>query len=409
MRTDTPAPDEDYRTALREAVLCEQTFLRLIASGRLRGSDSPWRKIVVRPVQVKGERRIQFSYFDGKKDTTRNFTGTDLSRKLDEVLSMPFRNFHVQATSGDLHVRLTRKGKALISRGKPSRPEEKPSLRHDREKRYPLAAGAPDDFLQAVGIVDQRGRIRPAMQGKFRQISEFLRLLEQALQPEELPEGRITIVDCGCGRAYLTFAAYHYLRHVLGLYPHIVGIDEDREIVEKCERLRASLGWDELEFRVSKIAGHVPGTRPDVVLSLHACDTATDEAIAQGIRWQSRVILAAPCCQHELRAQLRSSLFGPVLRHGILKQRTADILTDAFRALVLRITGYRADVVEFVDPDHTAKNLMIRAVKALKPGAPSFVQEYQDLKRFWQVEPCLERLAGETLRRWLDAPPTARP
>ena len=391
---------DDYRAAVVEGVLDEEKFLRLTASGRQRGASLPWVKVVVRPVLVRGRRRVQFSYFDEKKDTTKNYFGKALVGKLEELLAMPFRQFHVQSTTGDLYARITKKGKALITRGKPSRHEREPALSHDRVKRYPIPADGSDVFLQALGIVGASGGVHAAMQGKFRQVNEFIKLLAEMLGPEDLTGEMLEIVDCGCGNAYLTFGAYHYLTHLRGVPTRVVGVDANEETIEGCLRLRDSLGWEGLEFQVSRIADFSPARRPDMVLGLHACDTATDEAIAQAILWGSRVVLAAPCCQHELHSQLKSPLFGPVLRHGILKERTADILTDAFRALVLRIMGYRTDVVQFVDPEHTAKNVMIRARKGLKPGDRRFVREYEELKRFWGVAPCIEGLLGERLTRF---------
>ncbi len=392
---------DDHRTAVRQAVLDEKTFLRLTASGKARGAEPPWVKVVVRPVEVGGRRRMQFSCFDGTKDITKNFTGATVGEKLDEVLAMGFSQFHVQSTTGDLRVRITKKGRALVRRAKPSRHEREPVLTHDRRKPYPIPADGDDSFLQAIGIMGRSGSVRAAMQGKFRQVNEFLRLMEQMLSPEDLTKQALEIVDCGCGNAYLTFAAYHYLNDIKGMPAHVVGVDTNEEIIAKCRDLSGLLGWEAVEFRVSRIREFRPERPPDLVLSLHACDTATDEAIAQGIRWGSRFILAAPCCQHELHDTLRAPLFQPVLRHGILKERTADILTDAFRALVLRIMGYRTDVVQFVDPEHTAKNLMIRAKKGLKPGGKGHVREYERLKEFWGVEPCIEGLLGEEIGRYL--------
>jgi len=391
----------DYRARVRAAVLDEPTFLRLTVSGRLRGAEVPWVKAVVRPVLLRGRRRMQFSYFDGRKDITKNFAGDDVAARLDELLALPFTQFLAQSTSGDLHVRITKRGRVLIGRGKPSRAESEPDLSHDRVKAYPLSANAPDAFLQAIGIMDRNGRVRATMQGKFHQINEFLTLMQQMLQPADFAAGPLEIVDCGCGNAYLTFGAYHYLNHLRGIPAHVTGVDSNREIIEKCDQLRDSLGWDGLGFHVARIAEFAPQTRPDVVLSLHACDTATDEALAQGILWGSRVILAAPCCQHELHTQLKAEVMRPVLRHGVLGERTADILTDAFRALVLRIMGYRTDVVQFVSPEHTTRNLMIRARSGLKAGDKRFIREYQDLKIFWEVEPWIEQLLGERIAQVL--------
>ncbi|MGQ9629875.1 MAG: class I SAM-dependent methyltransferase [bacterium] len=389
---------------MKRAVLDEEKFLRLTLSGKLRGDVTPWVKVSVRPVLIGGRREIQFSYFDSKKSVTKNFSGDVLQNRLDEVLAIPFTRIHVQSTSGDIHVRITRKGKALVTRGKPSSRREGPALSHDHVKRYPLAVDAPDTFLQAIGVMSERGKVLSSMQGKFRQINEFLRIIQQTIPRDDLTQQTIHIVDCGCGSAYLTFAAYHYLNRVCGLPVHLVGIDMNEELIDRCNGLRDSLGWSGPEFYTSRIADFTPVVPPDVVLSLHACDTATDEAIARGILWGSRVILAAPCCQHELHRQIRAPLLRPMLRHGVLRERFADLLTDTFRALVLRIMGYRTSVIEFVSPEHTTKNLMIRAEKGLKPGCADFVREYEDLKSFFNVSPIIEQLLGEEIQRFLRTP-----
>ena len=392
---------EDHRTTIRAAVLQEDTFLQLTASGRARGGSPPWQKVAVRPVVVKGVRRLQFAYFNDKKSLTKNYADADAHAEVDSILAAAFGSFHVQATHGDLHVRLSKKGKALISRGKPSRAEPQPNLAHNRTKQHLLPVGKPDTFLWTCGITDRAGNVRPAMRGKFRQVNTFLELFSHVLPAAEQSDRPLTIVDCGCGSAYLTFAAYHYRTHMQNRPTHVIGVDSDAEIITKCRQLKESLQWDGLDFHQSTIAAFEPATPPDVILSLHACDTATDEAIAQGIRWEGSVILAAPCCQHELHDRVQHPLFQPVLRHGILKQRTADILTDTFRALVLRIMGYRTDVVEFVSPEHTSRNLLIRAVKTQAPGDSAAVQEYVQLKQFWNVTPYLEELLGDVLAPYL--------
>ena len=402
MSANTCGPRDDYKAIVKSAVLDEQTFLGLTLSQKLREDATPWTKIRLRPVLIKGHREMQFSYFDAKKNITKNFAGYELQKRLDEVLAIPFSQIHVQSTSGDIHVRITRKGRALITKGKASSQSKAPVLLHDRVKHYPLAVDTPDAFLQTIGVMNSQGKVRASMRPKFRQINEFLRIVEQMLPQSDLAQRPIHVVDCGCGSAHLTFAAYHYLNHVYDLSVHLVGVDVNQELMHKCRRLRDSLGWDGLEFHSSSIADFVPTVLPDMVLSLHACDTATDEAIAQGILWGSRVILAAPCCQHEFHRQLQQPVFRPLLRHGILRERLADLLTDAFRALVLRIMGYRTRVVEFVSPEHTSKNLMIRAEKGLRPGDPAYVQEYTDLKGFWNVSPVIEQLLGEEIQRFLE-------
>lgn len=310
---------EQANGQIREAVEQEETFLRLIASGRLRREALPWTKVVVRPVALKGGRRVQFSYFDGRKDITKNYRPDEAREKLEEVLSMPFRQFHVQSATGDLYVRVTKKGKVSVARSGPSRHETEPTLAHDRQKPHVLPVDKPDAFLHRLGLSDESGRPRRATYAKFRQINEFLRLLLQVFPLDELSGRTVNIVDCGCGSAHLTFAAYHYLANIEGISTTVTGIDANDEIICGCCELRDELGWEGVDFAVAKIIDFVPSAAPDLVLSLHACDTATDEAIAQGIAWGSRGILAAPCCQHELHSKLAAPLFRPVLRHGVLK------------------------------------------------------------------------------------------
>jgi len=386
--------NEDYRAVVKATVLEEQTFIKLILSKPLRQLETPWTRITVRPVLVRSERVMQFSHFDGTKDVTSNFSAGEAGARLDEALAMPFGQAHVQSTSGDLQVLISRKGRALIKKMMPSRHEDAPVLSHDRTKDQPLPANTKDPFLRAARIVNKSGRMRAAMRGKFNQINEFLRIIDQVLGPDERAEP-VRIADCGCGSAALTFGAYHYLNHIRNTPARVVGMDTNEELIGKCLALRDSLGWDGIEFRVSSIDGFVPDEPPDIVLSLHACDTATDEAIAQGIKWGSGVILAAPCCQHELHGQLRSEQLRAVLRHGILRERQADIVTDAFRALALRIMGYSTSVIEFVSPESTSKNLMIRAERGPAPGDTDCAREYTDLKDFWDVTPAIERMLGK--------------
>ena len=402
MAAKTSEQAEDYKGMIKEAVSCEETFLRLTMSGKIQGESNPWIKAVIRPVELRGQKNYQFIYYDRKKSITKNCSGLELPERLEELLSTPFRLIHLQTTDSDLHMRITKRRKVLIRKGKPSRSEKQPQLSHNRVKRYPIPRDTPDEFLQGIGIMDPSGKVKPTMQNKFRQINEFLRLMHQTISRSDLTDKELTIVDCGCGNAYLTFAGYHYLNHIQGVSAQVIGIDRELELIEKCNQLRDSLGWSGLEFFQAKIADYAPQIAPDIVLSLHACDTATDEAIAQGVVWQSHIILAAPCCQHELRPQIESSLFDPVLKHGILKQRTADILTDACRAQILRILGYRTDVVQFIDSKHTPKNLMIRAQKALNPENRTLTMKYKALTNFWKIEPSIEKLLKDELEPYFD-------
>ena len=248
------------------------------------------------------------------------------------------------------------------------------------------------------------------MQAKFRQVNEFLRHLDAAL--DELPPGKdrgrpLAVVDCGCGKAYLSFAAKAYLEATRGVEVRLAGVDRKKDVIAACRRTAEVLGWDApgATFAAGDIASFKPPFPPDAVLSLHACDTATDDAIAFGVERGARLVLSAPCCQHELQKALPANLrpHRAVLRNGILRERLADILTDAFRAQILRVMGYRASVVEFVDPEATARNVLIRAARVSRPGTGTALADYEDLREAWGVTPYLAtRLAA--LRPELAAP-----
>lgn len=388
---------QDYRETIEKLVLDEETFLQLTLKGQMRGKDLPWRRVVVRPVLIKNGRHLQFSYFDAKQDITKNYRNGEAQAKLDELLAMPFSSIRLQSSVEDVQVQITQEGKAHFSRSVPANNKSGPNLAHDLSKNLPLPVNKPDTFLQTLGIMDKQGKVIPRMQDKFSQINEFLKLFEHTGELEHFEKTPVNILDCGCGSAYLSFAAYHYLNDIRGIPTNLVGIDVNETLVEKSNRHTQELGFDKMCFQKSAIISYTPEVPPDIVLALHACDTATDEALAQGIRWGARLILCVPCCHHDLHEQIQATApFKPVLQDGILKKRMADILTDSFRALILRMLDYKTDVVEFVSSEHTDRNLMIRAVKRTKKGGDKkLMQEYNDLKNFWGVTPYLEKLLKE--------------
>ncbi len=390
-----------YRTILNAQALIDATFLRATFTGRQHGQTVPWIKVVLRPVEIKGETCIQFALYDEKKCTTKNYNARALGHQLDALLALPFRNIHVATTVGDTQINFTKAGKPIVQRAKATQAVAAPDLSHDRVKGFALPSGTPDAYLQAIGFMTQEGQIKADKQRKFKQINEFLKLLQQTDELEKFAKPLLEVVDFGCGNAYLTFAVYHYLNHILHIPARMVGVDVRGEPLEKHARTVASLNWPNFSFAQSTIATYVPATPPDITLALHACDTATDEALAQGIQWGSQIIVSVPCCHHDLQAQLAKlptpEPFRAVSRHGILGERMGDVLTDALRALILRLMGYQTDVLQFVSAEHTAKNVMIRAVKADLPLSTSLVQEYAAMKAYWQVTPHLELLLGDRL------------
>ena len=381
------------------------------ASFRFRDPIGPGdnRLLAIRPVAVGDEAKWQLS----RAGLAENKGHGAAKKELGELANSAniLLEAHATATDGAaLHFRVTKKGHLLLQRirggAQPDADAARPQLPaagHDRAKDYPLSRFDSAKLLLALGFTGPDGAMKASMHAKFRQVNEFLRHLDAAL--DELPPARgkdadrpLFLVDCGCGKAYLSFAAKAYLEATRGLAVELAGVDRKKDVIAACRRTAEVLGWDEpgATFVAGDIASYRPPRAPDAVLSLHACDTATDDAIAFAVERGARLVLSAPCCQHELQKSLPANLrpHRAVLRNGILRERLADILTDAFRAQILRVMGYRASVVEFVDPEATARNILIRAARVSRPGTGTALADYEDLREAWGVTPYLaSRLA----------------
>ncbi|MEZ4591856.1 MAG: SAM-dependent methyltransferase [Chloroflexota bacterium] len=384
----------NYQDTIREAILDETNFVRATFSGRQRGQEIRWERLELRPVEVKGQRHLQFSFFDTKQNIVKNYVGETAVTELTAALELPFRNFHIIGQNETIQINLSKKGKPIINRKATEKPQAV-DLAHDRSKNTILSEGEDIPFLQVMGVMREDGRIKANHRAKFQQINAFLKILAEVDEIAALPEP-IRMIDFGCGNAYLTFAAYHYLTNILGKQALVVGVDGQESLIARNQSRADELGWTGLTFEQGLIIDYQAVPPPDIVVALHACDTATDDTLAQGIRWQSQVIIAAPCCHHHLQVQLKERPsppeFDAVLRYGLLHERLGDILTDAFRAAILRMNGYQVTVMQFISPDHTPKNLLLRAVKKDESGGETAVTEYTHLQQYWQVEPYLAQL-----------------
>jgi SAM-dependent methyltransferase len=385
--------------ALRELILdsvLAPGFGRATFGGAIRGNRySSWIRVTLRPVELRGILHLQFSYFDGKKDFAKNFSMSEVEIPLKELVEIGYSGLHIETAMEIIDIRTSKKGKIFVGR-KSSRKATVAAEPHNRIKDVPLPEGCASRLLEVMGIASADGRVRPTMRAKFTQINEFLKQLMHVFDDAGLRSlGRpLEILDCGCGSSYLTLAAHHYLNNILIIPANIIGVDVNDELIRKSVQRAERLGSVGLNFACGKI--DASETKSDIVFALHACDTATDDAIALTVKTGAKLLLSVPCCHHHLNDSIHpkgpAEVLRPMLRHGILQQRTADLATDAFRALLLRIMGYRTDVVEFVSPEHTSRNLMIRAVGGLPPGEPTFVKEYEEMKRFWNATPYLEKL-----------------
>jgi len=370
-----------------ELIVDQNNFVRAVLSGRRRNMQTHYERIDIRPVQLKDVLKLQVVMSEEKQDTTKNIEAK--KENILELLNSGYANILVEHTTGSLSVRITKKGEALIHEAKGVFER---SLSHDRSKERLLDAS--DPFLIEVGISDHKGSIKPSMQDKYRQVEEFLRILEPAL-PEK--KEMLSIVDLGCGHAYLTFAAHQYL-HKSGFDAKVIGIDVRETSRDRNNIIAKKLGiTNSIEFRAEEISETQISTA-DIAIALHACDTATDDAIAWGVQHGVQLLLIAPCCHHDLQVQMQEipEPWPMLTRHGIMRERLGDLLTDSFRTQILKLLGYRVDAIEFVGGEHTPRNLMIRAIKTGAKPEPIDISRYKEMLGQWSVNPALaQRLAKE--------------
>jgi SAM-dependent methyltransferase len=384
------------------ALACEKLVAPDLVQAVIKRNGSPSDvRVTLRPILIKAKKMVQISTFDGRKTDVKNYGPEGLFLAVQELVQAPYRSLFVNGASEDTQIQVTKKGKPLVTVKKRAKAVV-PDLSHDRKIQRALPEGEPDPFLQKIGMMTADGRIKADRQRKFQQINEFIRLVAETADLKKVTTGPMLIVDFGCGNAYLTFALHYYLNAKLGVECELIGVDRNPESIARDEAKAADLESGTIHFATASIDGFVAPRPPDMVVALHACDTATDQALAQALRYESKLIFAAPCCQHHLQVQLGqhepADPYLSIFRDGILKERLGDIVTDTLRAMILRIAGYKVDVIEFTSPEHTAKNLLIRAKKFPIEARAELISEYRALKQAFGVTPYLETIAPESLR-----------
>ena len=373
-------------------------------------------KLILRPLILQEELKFQAAEFTEKQAFHKNMGADEAASYLKAQLSVLYRNGEIQSLLGSGNILVGKKGtmtvkmkkkaaglasdkqisaeKSQTGRKKAIDMSQEDLARlscHNRAKKYVLPEGTPVPFLADLGVMTKDGAVVKAKYDKFRQINRFLEFIEDILP--RLDRSRETkIIDFGCGKSYLTFAMYYYLKEVKGYPIRIVGLDLKKDVIALCNRLAEKFGFENLTFLHGDIADYEGMDQVDMVVTLHACDTATDYALAKAVRWGARVILSVPCCQHELNGQIESSLLAPALKYGLIKERMSALLTDSIRAGLLEEAGYRTQILEFIDMEHTPKNIMIRAVRQ---GKPQKQQELSELIKELHAEPTLLKLLKE--------------
>lgn len=383
--------------SLREIFEEDNLVMGVLSKKRMK--SAPIEKVKIKLVKIKEDILFQFELFDGKQVQHLNLNEEEAIEKTYALLNEDFLQGVFYCGTGDYQVLISKKNKVKVLRKKATKQKEV-VVAHNRKKNYIINEDEPCDFLIALGVMDANGKVKKSRYDKFRQLNRYLEIIQSSVNALNKEE-KIRIIDFGCGKAYLTFALYYYLVNILDLNVEIIGLDLKEDVIKFCNKLKEDLGYNGLRFEIGNIEKYVSESPVHMVISLHACDTATDAALAKAVGWESEVILAVPCCQHELFPQLKTDHLSVLERHGTLKERLASLTTDAVRASAMEIMGYDTDIFEFIDMAHTPKNLMIRCIKRGHYSNEE-VLRYKDTKAFFNIRPSIETFLGEKFTKRLD-------
>ena len=380
----------NYIDIIKE-LLVKNELIEIIISGK-EEKTTEYNKISIKPFLKDEIIYFQFAYIYDKKTTHENIEAVETIDKLVEDF-VNFKQMVIFAKSNDYQVLKNKKGVKVI---KNKASKKQGELLHNRKKNYIIPEDEPCKFLEILGVMNEKGKVFKDKYDKFRQINKYLEFIRD-IKDELNKKKKIRIVDFGSGKAYLTFALYYYINEVLGVEAEITGIDLKKDVVEFCNDTAKKLEYKNLKFLWGDIKTFTEFEGIDMIVTLHACDIATDMAIAHGIKWKSRIIMVVPCCQHEIFTQIKNESMSPLLKHGILKERISSLVTDAARGNLLEVVGYNVQFVEFIDMEHTPKNIMIRAIYNGKRNEKA-LKEFQIFKEFWNINPYLENAMKEELK-----------
>lgn len=365
---------------------------------------STFSKTKIRPLLLKGELIFQAEEQRGKQAFHKNLNIDEAILYVENCLAYDFRQGEITSAKGKGTVLVSKKGKMTVKFKQQARILTRKTLEHNRKKQYLLPEGTPVPFLVDLGVMTKEGQIVHSRYDKYRQINRFLEFIEDIL-PQLDKHKENVIIDFGCGKSYLTFAMYHYLRELKGYPVRIIGLDLKEEVIRHCSELAIRYGYNKLSFTCGDIASYEGVDHVDMVVTLHACDLATDYALEKAVGWDAKVILSVPCCQHELNKQIKNPVLQPVLEYGLIKERMAALYTDAIRAQILEYTGYNTQILEFIDMEHTPKNILLRAVSRKKNEISPAEEEkrqkageqVKELIRFLHADPAIVRLLAPEL------------
>ncbi len=367
---------------LNGVILNEEMIYGVFSNLRKKDEDS-FSKVDIKPVLIKDEIKLQLTYNYKTKVIHENLELEGSPEVLEKLLVQTFRQAMIFTKTADYQILISKKGIPKILKKKPTK--EEVDLSHNRKKQYIIEDGKACDFLIRLGVMNQKGKVVAKRYDKFRQINRFLEMVADVI-PNIDKEKTINIIDFGCGKSYLTFALYYYLVDILNLDVNIIGLDLKMDVIEFCNKVALDLSYDKLKFIHGDIKDFEGSKDVDMVVTLHACDTATDAALVKAVNWDAKVILSVPCCQHEFYDKIQNPILEPMLKHGIIREKLSSLVTDSLRANVLEILGYQVQMLEFIDMEHTPKNILIRAIKTDNVDNKKAIESYIKFKDFWNLE-----------------------
>ena len=361
--------------------LLENKFIYGVFTTQRNKTKNPYNKITARPISIKDKYFIQFEKFTDKQAFHENFSYEEAAEEIVNLISNEYRNINIFTENADFQFMVSKKGSIKVTEKDPTKKEKIDE--HNKKKQYIIKEHEPCDFLNILGVMNSEGDVYSKKYDKFKQINKFLEIVDDSLKDSKL-EDDFMIIDFGCGKAYLTFALYYYFYFIRNVKVKIIGLDLKNEVIEFCNETAEKLNYNQLEFMYGDIRDFEYKSKVDMIVTLHACDNATDAALVKAIKWNTDIILSVPCCQHEFYGKIKNVDLEPMLKHGLIKERVSSLVTDSLRSLFLETKGYKVQLMEFISMEHTPKNILIRAVKTNKNTLKA-EEEYENFKKFWNL------------------------
>lgn len=361
--------------------LSENKFIYGVFTTPRNKSENPYIKISARPIFIKNENMIQFEKFTEKQAFHDNYTYEKAAEEIENLIINKYRNINLFTEDADFQFVVSKKGSVKVTEKEPTKKQK--IEEHNKKKQYIINENEPCDFLTYLGVMNNDGAVYAKKYDKFKQINKFLEIVDDSLKGKMLKDD-FMIIDFGCGKAYLTFALYYYFYFIRKVKVKIIGLDLKDEVIEFCNETARKLNYNHLEFIYGDIRDFQYKSKVDMIVTLHACDTATDAALVKAIKWNTDIILSVPCCQHEFYDKICNENLESMLKHGLIKERVSSLVTDSLRSLFLETKGYKVQLMEFIAMEHTPKNILIRAVKTSKDNLKA-EKDYEDFKKFWNL------------------------